>query len=176
MRNLTRKTLTKKWKGPIDNRQPCVDECHDMESEYQSCIMGTDSGGACSCIDVPYGYSYWNGSAWESVNSLSTMCSWNGQTPGQCFANCMGIGGAGAGYGQGAGRSAGTNRRAGGIVNKKQRGGVLARYNTDTIQEGFLPMRTKPTTYPNSYNRGGSIKLNKKRGKRIIKQRRTRRR
>ena len=157
MRNLPRKTLTKKWKGSIDNRQPCVDECHDMQSEYQSCIMGTDSGGACSCTTIPF---YWGtgpggsgdcpGCTWEG--SYSTFCTWNGQTPGQCFANCMGTGGAGAGYGQGAGRSAGTNRRAGGIVNKKQRGGVLARYNTDTIQEDFLPMRTKPTTYPNSYN------------------------
>ena len=100
-----------------NSRETCMDNCDDMMGQYNSCMMGNDTGGACTCTDIPYNY---NNSFGEIVVTFQQMCNWNGASPGQCYSNCFGGGRRVAGRPQGG---QGTNRRTGGPIRKFHYGG-----------------------------------------------------
>ena len=105
-------------------RSECLDNCEDLMGQYNSCMMGNDTGGACSCQQIPY---WWGtgpggsgdcpGCTWEGT--YQNVCSWMGASPMQCYTGCGYT--AGSGYGGGIQGRTGTNRRIGGPIRPIQR-------------------------------------------------------
>ena len=112
MRN---QAMSRRRPGGGNSRSECLDNCHDMMGQYNSCMMGNDTGGPCSCTDIPYNYQAPNG---DYVVTFQQMCNWNGASPGQCYSNCFG--GGRRAYGRAKGGQ-GTNRRMGGPIRRRRR-------------------------------------------------------